>query len=141
MAVETYSPKKVSVIFGAVIVTGFAEGTFINIERNKDAFTLATGADGEVSRIHSPDKSGKVTITLQQTSDSNDLLSVLAIADENTLQGQVPLLVKDGNGRTLVAAANAWIDKLAPSGFGDEMSTREWIVSCAELEIFVGGND
>lgn len=140
MGVETYSPKKVHVLVGAAIIQGYADGTFVNVERSVDAFTLSVGADGEASRVHSPDRSGTVTLTLQQTSDSNDVLSALAIADDLTLQGTFPLLVKDNNGRTLVESNTAWIKKVPASEYSKEMSQREWVIECAELNIHVGGN-
>jgi hypothetical protein len=140
MSVETYSPKKVQVIVGVALIQGFADGTFINVERSVDAFTLSVGADGEASRVHSPDRSGTITITLAQTSDSNDILSALAIADDLSLQGTIPVLVKDNNGRTLVEANTAWVKKLPAQEYSKEMSTREWVIECAELNIHVGGN-
>ena len=141
MTVETYSPKRVELIFGGVPMRGFSDGTFINVERTSDSFTTNVGADGEVSRTHSADKTGKITITLQQTSDSNDFLSALIISDEISLLGQVPVLLKDTNGRTLAESPCAWIDKVANSEFSNELSDREWVISCSELIMFVGGNN
>ena len=141
MTVETYSPKRVEIIFGGVPLRGFADGTFISAERTSDSFTTNVGADGEVSRTASADKTGKVTITLQQTSDSNDYLSAIIISDENSLLGQLPLLIKDTNGRTLAESPCAWIDKVATSEFSNELSDREWIISCSELIMFVGGSN
>ena len=141
MTVETYSPKRVELIIGGVPMRGYADGTFINAERTSDAFTTNVGADGEVSRTHSADKTGKVTLTLQQTSDSNDVLSALQIADETTLLGQFVILLKDTNGRTLAESPCAWIDKIASSEFSNELSDREWVISCSELIIFVGGSN
>lgn len=141
MTVETYSPKRVEVIFGGVPMRGFSDGTFVSVERTSEAFTTNVGADGEVSRTHSADKTGKITITLQQTSDSNDYLSALVIGDEVSLLGQLPILVKDTNGRTIVESPCAWIDKVANSEFGNELSDREWVISCSELIAFVGGNN
>lgn len=141
MTVETYSPKKVTVILGGKIITGFAEGTFITLEREVDSFTKVVGADGEVSRTANANKSGSATITLKQTSNSNDLLSALLIADELSLQGQVPFLLKDGNGRTKAASPCAWIRRVPNSEFSSDQTTREWIIDLSELTVFTGGND
>ena len=141
MSVETYSPKRVEVIFGGVPLRGFSDSTFILVERTSEAFTTNVGADGEASRTHNADRTGKITVTLQQTSDSNDYLSALVNADEISLQGQLPILVKDTNGRTLAESPCAWIDKVANSEFSAEISDREWVISCSELIMFVGGNN
>lgn len=141
MATKTYSPKRVELIINGVPMKGFADGTFISVERSSDAFSTNVGADGEVSRTHSSDKTGKVTLTLQQTSESNDFLSALVILDEETLLGQFALLLKDTNGTTICESPSAWIDKVANTEFGAEISDREWIISCSELVSFVGGNN
>jgi hypothetical protein len=141
MTVETYSPKRVELILGGVPLRGYSDGTFIQVERTSDAFTTNVGADGEVSRTHSADKTGTITVTLQQTSDSNDFLSGLVNADEISLQGQVPVLLKDTNGRTLAESPCAWVMKVANSEFANEISDREWVISCSELIVFVGGNN
>lgn len=140
MSVRTYSPKKVQLIVGGLIIQGYAEDTFITAERNTDAFTRSTGADGETSRVHSPDRSGMITLTLQQTSQSNDALSALAAADDLSLQGTFPVLLKDNNGTTLATGQEAWIRKYANSEYAAEMSQREWIIDVANLIMFVGGN-
>ncbi len=141
MTVETYSPKRVEVIVAGVPLRGFADGTFITAERTSDAFSTNVGADGEASRTASADRTGKVTITLQQTSDSNDFLSGLALGDEVSLNGQFPFLLKDTNGRTLIEAPCAWIDKIANSEFSNELTDREWVISLGEMIPFVGGNN
>ena len=139
-AIKTDAPDKVSVVFGGAILTGYAEDSFVKIEVNSDAFTTHVGADGEVSRTRNTDKSGKVTVTLKQTSDSNDILSGFYTADIATLQGYLPIIVKDNVGRTLAAGSSAWISKLPESEFGKEIGDREWVLDVADLQYFVGGN-
>lgn len=140
MGAKTYSPKKVSVIIAGLIATGYAEGTFIQVERAADTFTKVVGSDGEVGRVHSADRSGKITLTLQQTSEFNDVLSALQQADELTLSGKFPVAVKDNNGTSLYVAGDAWIMKPVNSEYANTMSTREWVIECSDLIPFAGGN-
>lgn len=141
MGAKTYSPKKVSVTIAGLIATGYAEGTFIQIERAADTFTKVVGSDGEVGRVHSADHSGKITLTLQQTSEFNDVLSALQQADELTLSGKFPIAVKDNNGTSLYVSGDAWIMKPANSEYSNTMSTREWVIEFADYEtFFAGGN-
>lgn len=140
MAVKTYSPKKVSVVIGGFIISGYAEGSFVKVEYEDDAFTKVTGADGETSRTHSANISGTITLTLLQTSESNDVLSGLHIADRLSLQGVVPVLIKDNNGTTFAGAPEAWIKKMPESEFAKEMGEREWVIDCGALLYTTGGN-
>lgn len=140
MAVKTYDPNQVSVIVGGKIISGFADGSYINVERNEQMFNLKVGVDGEGTRAKSNNKSGKITLTLMQSSSSNDDLSAFAAADELSNSGAVPVLVKDGSGTTLIAAATAWIQKYSNAEFGKEVLTRQWVLETDELIMLVGGN-
>lgn len=118
---------------------GFMDSTFLNAERNEDAFTESVGAQGDVTRVRSRNRTGTVTLTLQAASPTNDLLSAQAILDELTGLGYGPLLIKDLNGTTLVEAAVAWIKKVPAVEFGTEASGREWVFTCADLVMNIGG--
>lgn len=140
MTVKTYSPEKVEVIVAGVKIHGFSEGSLVTVARTSDAFTMVVGADGEVGRSFNPDRSGTVTIMLKSDSDSNDFLSALAIADELSLNGTFPILVKDGNGTSLTAADTCWIQKRAEAEHAREINDREWVICASRLEQFVGGS-
>lgn len=139
MSIKTYDPDKVIVTFGGVPLSGYADGTFVNVERAEDAFTLSVGADGETARTRNLNKSGTITITLMQSSASNDLLSGAAIADESTGLGIFPVMIKDMAGTTLAIAANAWVKKMANAEFGKEHGDREWVLEADSITMHVGG--
>lgn len=138
--VKTYDPKQVSFIFGGKIGHGYADGTFIVVERDEPTFTKKVGVDGEACRAKSNNKGGKITITLLQSSEFNDDLAAFQAADELTNQGVQPALVKDNSGRTVCAAGTAWIQKPANGEFAKETSNRVWIIETDEIDMFIGGN-
>jgi len=138
--VRTYDAAKVVLIIGGVPISGFADGTFSTAERTSDTYAMVSGADGIVSRAKTNDFTGSLTITLAQTSPSNSYLSGLAIVDENTGAGVVPILCKDNSGNSLYFSASGWIRKPATAEFGKEISDREWVFDLAKLEIFSAGN-
>ena len=133
----TYKPGDVRMTVGGSIMHGFADGTFINVEYDEDAVTKTMGADGECSRSISSNTSGRITMTLMQTSDSNGVLSLLAIADRQSGGGIVPVTVTAG--QSVYAAAQAWVVKMPPGGFEKEATTREWNLDCASLDVYEGG--
>lgn len=136
----TYDPGKVVVNVGGIPIEGFADGTFVNVERSSDTFTKSTGADNRTTRIKQGDKSGTITITLSQSSPSNDVLSGIMLLDETTNDGVVPILVKDLLGTTLAVSAYSWIRKPPAAPFAKSISNREWIFDCADLNMYIGGN-
>lgn len=140
MSVKSYDPNAVTLVFAGIPVEGYADGTFVNVARNNPAFALTVGSSGEGARAKSNDKSGTVTLTLIQSSLSNDALSAIAALDEASSDGVGPLLMKDLSGRSLYAAETAWIQKVSDAEFAREITSREWVIETDSLEVFVGGN-
>lgn len=136
---KTYDPKDYSLIVGGHIVEGFADGTFINASRNEDTWALSVGADGEGARAKSNNKSGTFVITLMHTSRSNTVLSGFHNADELNNGGQVPVLLKDNNGDTVIEATTAWVRKPADVERGKEISNTEWTLETDKMTMLVGG--
>lgn len=137
---RTYSPKKVQVLVANQIITGFSEDDLVEIEKADDDFEKAIGADGEVARTQSADESGTVTISLMQTSASNDLLSTLRDTDKLSGNDPFPVMVKDGSGRTIISMVEAWIKKVPNSQFKKRSGARVWVLESGIVAHKVGGN-
>lgn len=141
MAVRQYDPKLVTVTVGGAIITGFSDGTFINVVRNEQTWNLKVGVDGEGTRARNNNTSGKFEIELMQSSPSNDVLSALIAADENAAAGAVPILVRDTHGTTVASCLTAWVQKYPDVGYAKETGVRKWIFETDALNIFVGGEN
>lgn len=140
MSVRTYDPKQVIITVGGVALSGFTDGTFLEIDRSEATWNMVVGADGLVTRGKTNNFSGTMTVTLKQSSPSNDVLSGFMAIDEATNQGVVPVLIKDLSGNSIYFSARAWITQYANSSFGKEISDRQWILNLDELDVFVGSN-
>lgn len=140
MPVRTYDPAQVIVSIGGAQMSGFADGSFVTVERDEDMFTKITGADGKTSRSKSNNKAGSLTLTLQQTSPSNDILQGFALLDELSNAGVVPVIVKDASGRATFFSACAWVRKTPNAEYAKEVNNREWVMDLADLDVFHGGN-
>lgn len=139
--VRTYDPKLIAVTWGGVIFTGFAEGVFLNITRSKgNLFDKSTGADGTVDRVNKNAKDFTITVTLKQTSLTNDALSALMLADVNFNTGKFPFVVKDLNGTETFFSAYAWISKDPDDEYSDALGNRAWIFDTGVATKFTGGN-
>ena len=141
MGLTTYGPEEGALIFGAPI-TGYADGTFISIEQNEDDFTLTVGADGDACRAKTNNKSARMTITLLQSSASNDALSVIRGLDITTPSGDgiLPFIWKDLSGRTFCVAEKAWIVKPPTVVYSRGVEAREWVLETDAMLWNVGGN-
>lgn len=141
MPVRTYDPKMVVVSVGGIPLRGYAEGSYITIERSNDMFVKTVGADGMVVRTKSNDESGTVTVSLSQTSVSNDVLSIFAALDARLNLGVKSIIVADVLGTTLCFGAHAWIRRLPSAAFSTSVGTREWAIDCAEMKMLVGSSN
>lgn len=137
---KTYNPKKVAVIVGGFEMKGFADGTFVNIAMNEDQWSLQMGTDGEGTRSKSNNHSAQITISLMQSSDSNQVLQGFWNSDRLSDGGVVPLLIKDNSGRSLWAAEQCWVKKQPDAELGREAAGREWVLETDNLVPFEGGN-
>ncbi|PZQ49755.1 MAG: hypothetical protein DI556_09800 [Rhodovulum sulfidophilum] len=136
----TYDPAEVYITFGGQPITGYADGTFVEIEFDEQQWNKVTGADGHTSRAKTNNYAGTITITLLATSAGNDILNSFWQADRRNNAGVVPISVLDKLGNTKWAAAYAWIRQMPTQGYSKETETREWVIDCAELLGSAGGN-
>ncbi len=142
MTVRAYDPKEISVIVGGHAVGGFAEGEFVRIEPNADEFADVAGSQGSVSRARTSDRRATMTIILQQTSPSDDVFTAFPELDRTTPNGGgiVSVMLRDGQGTTLVRAVEAWVMRRPDLTFSNEITNREWAFRLAEAFYFTGGN-
>lgn len=132
MAIKTYSVGDVGLSVGGNLMGGFADGTFIAVEREVDAMTKVVGADGEVSRTRSANYSGMLTLTLKQTSDSNRILGAYLLDDESDSSGVFDVLLTDNLGNKLFSS-EGWIRKGPNEEYSTEETNREWVIDLARI--------
>lgn len=137
---KEYDPGEVALTIGVFIITGFAPGTFITVAREAQTYTKTAGADGEVARTKSRNRSGSVTFVLMGTSPSNADLAAILIADENAGTGVTDLMIKDNSGNDLHIAAESWGQKPPNAPYGDELSNREYVWDCADITMISAGS-
>lgn len=132
-SVKTYDPKKVIISFGGVNLSGFPDGTFIEVSPSGDAFVKVVGADGEVARGRSNDDTHEVTLTLLQTSASNSVLSSSLSRDKLLGTGKGPLSIKDIYGGSLYFWPEAWIKADPTISYAKEVGERAWVFDTGQV--------
>jgi len=130
---KTYDPKKVIVVFGGVSITGYADGTFVSVAPATERFSKVVGADGEVARARSNDNTHEVTITLMQTSASNDDLADISGQDRDSNSGVRSLTIKDISGKTLMFWPEAWIRQTPNVEFAKTAGERGWVFDTGQI--------
>lgn len=138
--VRTYDPKNIILTINGIPISGYSDGTFLEIDRNEPTWNTVVGADGLVTRGKTNNFSGTLTVTLKQSSPSNDILSGIMALDEVSNTGVFPVLVKDLSGDSIYFAGSAWINQYANSTFDKAITDRQWSITLAQADIFVGSN-
>lgn len=137
---KNLDPGQVVATFKGVNIVGFNDGSFIEVERSEDAFSMHVGATGDVTRVRNRNRTGAVTFTLIQASPTNDLLSAIALDDELNGTGYGPLIIKDLLGGTMYRATEAWIRKYPKGDHAKDATSRQWVIDCSELKMNIGGS-
>jgi hypothetical protein len=142
-ALGTYDPKKVIVSFGGVEIHGFGESAMVSIAPMGDGTGSVVGCDGDVVRTISPDRRNEVTVTLLQSSSSNDYLSTIYARDQSQGDGVLPLIIKDLSGRLTFFDSLAWITNIPEAARTNNASDGEveWVLHTASATTFIGGHD
>jgi len=132
VAIKTYDPQKVTLKIGDTEVKGFVDGTFIKVAYDQPRWTAKSDVLGNVTRSKHYNALGKITFTLQQTSNSNkDLQGEFNAVDAK----QINVLYKISETATITyASAFGWLDKMANVDYGNEAGSREWVITCSNLE-------
>lgn len=132
--VGNFDPKKVIIIFGGVPLSGYADGTFVEISANdEEGFKKVVGADGEVSRFQSADNTHQISITLTQSSLSNQYMSGIRNADKLTGKSILPLSITDMNGGSIGFWPQAWIRGDPAWAYGKENQDRTWAIDTGQI--------
>lgn len=136
---KTYSPDLVVVTVGPYIISGYANDTFVTVERDEATFTKYTGSLGDVARSRNLNKGGKITLTLMAVAPINDGLSSMAATDEDLNAGFFPVQIRDNSGTLIINSEIAWIEKWPTIERGKESGTVEWVIDCADITMDAGG--
>lgn len=139
---KNYDGAKVTFVWGNIVATGLADGSWVTVARDEDGSSLYIGTDGSGTRAKSNNFAGTITVRLAQSSETNDAYSAqYALAEAGTGgAGVYPAMLRDNSGRTLVQAQSCWIQKLPDAEFGREATEREWVFRTDRLIMSVGGN-
>jgi hypothetical protein len=129
---KTYDPKRVIVTWGQAL-SGFADGTFIEVRPATQRWTKIVGADGEVARSKSNDNTAEIVIHLLQTSASNSYLSKMLALDLASNNGLQAFEIVDANGGGDLFWAQAWIRTRPDVTYAKTVEQRTWTFDTAQI--------
>lgn len=144
----TYIPSEVKIVISLPalgvnhVIANFSEDTFVNIELPQDTWSEKESVDGYTTRSHHMTKTVRATITLDQASKSNDVLSAIHAYDAKSLrsEGVFTCTIADKSGRSYAYSSQCYVKKPQNQEFGAQAGTRAWVIVMAGTDQYVGGN-
>lgn len=146
--IGNYSPDDFSIVLskGDFVhkITGFADGTFISMERLVPTSEPYQGVgDNAMARTKRRINSMNVTVSLHSASPSNYVLQKLQdadAADPMSNEWVFNCTIKDLSGQTVLSTANAIIMAPATAAFSTTIETRDWGIFMFGSNLQIGGN-
>lgn len=126
--------------FATFEIDGWGEGDdVLAIKRSADLATHKIGADGNMVISLNPDRSGEITIKLNQTSACNKkLLQLASTAISATTWVPVMLFWQDSYRQDQAAGSPGYIKAFPEIKRGREANEQEWTIIVANLQLLLG---
>lgn len=137
-AARSFSLTGCTITLGGYIVSGFGPDDAISIAPSNEAWSTEIGGDGDISFFQKP-VYYTATLTLSQTSKTNDVFSAVLIADKVYGTGVLPFAFVDSRGTSKLALTASRIVGEPTAAFGTSAKTREWKIAGVGSFV-VGGN-
>lgn len=133
--IRTYNPDQVRMNWGGKLkFEGFADGTFITMQRNSPRTEVVVGAKGDSAITKKADFSGTLEVTLLQNSPTNEYLSYLVNAEDaagDLLRATIDVV--DPSGSTIAVAQRCHVQEPAPVTLGDGQNAKTWVFYVEDL--------
>lgn len=135
MSTREYNPKLVNATLGGrLLIKGFADGTFLEMQRAVPRTEIMVGAKGDVGITKSANYTGTVTFTLLQNSPTNQYLSAIVNAEDAADElFRADIVVDDKSGSVLAIAKMCHIQEPAPIILGDGQNAKVWTFFSEEI--------
>lgn len=130
---DQYAPHLNTLTLGAIVIEGFAKGTFIKVTKTEDSVDLVEGVEGNGTFVHKLSKRHEIEFVLAYGAESNDLLAALVAANDRIPgSGVVPVSLKNQMGRGFLTAAEGAVMKMADQGETDQGGEdKTWKIVCS----------
>lgn len=145
--VGTYSPEDMTVVISVNEVThavgGWAEGSFLSVERAMASSTMVLGATAAgACRVFRSNPAATVSMTLTSSSSDNDVLMSIWEKDSETRDNSwlFNMTLLDGTGRSSFHCSQCYIENIPTATFGTETESRTWVIHAMQMKQYVGGN-
>ena len=128
---NTYQASNVVVSVFGITLKGFSTDDFLTIERQDPATKTRKAIDGSGTAFIDQHGSFKVTIRLDQSSESNSILDLIyRVYMKSGSNLRMPLIITDKNGGSSFISLDTLFEGDPSSAFGVKPHQFEWVFQC-----------
>ena len=128
---STYDPTKVKLFYGVLPVSGYADGSMIDVRPMGEGVTILTGTAGETCFIDTKNKKHEMMFRLFNTARlPNAALEALFNAGNLPL----PVAILSLSTGELIVSGNAKIERIPGTTYDNNVPVREWKLMIPSLE-------
>lgn len=120
--------------FGLDLKPGLATGTSITEARTAPGWSNKPTGQGKVVRVYNPDRSGTLSVVVDQESQTHQDLRALALTDRQSRNVVGPLVVHDTTSGEFFYYKNSYISAEPDETRGTESATFTWVFNFEEVE-------
>jgi hypothetical protein len=135
MALRTYDAKDVNVLIDGQLLSGYADGTFCNVEYNEDLIGTEVGSAGEVALSVLNNPTGTVTLTVFRGSQASRVLDTFRRRVRNRENFIFNLSVIEARSGTRAVSAQCWVQSNTPLPFSRNLDSEEWVLAFADIDV------
>lgn len=131
---SSYDPKKVIILWGPLLLDGFAEGSMIQVSRPGEGAQAFVGTGGEAVTVVDHDDRAEVTVNLMRTGAGRNTLAAL-MASYNLDRGlALPLAITSIDTGEALATGRAVLKKQPDLDFSNEAPSAEIMFVCERMD-------
>jgi hypothetical protein len=137
---RTWNLNQVIVLVNGIPVDGWDESDAVSFAPTDDLSSMTVGADGEVTRNISNDRTGSITFNLMQTSRGNDIFNALMQLSKTVATGDVfSIFIDNINSGEKMVAPKCWIKREPDLKMGKSASANTWVCDSSSVTTNRGG--
>ncbi len=128
-----FDAGEVILLLGGYAPVGYATDTKIVVSKSNDIISPYTGTDGDTSLSLQRNKLGTLTMSLQNTSESNEVLTAFHQQMYQTRVVAFPVYLQDPRGFGLSTVG--WIQSQPDMTIGAEVQSVDWVIGLKDASL------
>ena len=127
---RSYDPTQVFLTYGVLPVSGYADGSMIQVSPVGDGNKAMVGTAGEAAFVKTPNRQNEVTFRLFETSPVNAALALLY----NAGNVPVPVALVSASTGALAGAGAGILERIPGVTYEAGVPVREWKAICPQWD-------